>query len=170
MPSASRSGDPATRPPTARGAPPTPMARGSSKNREARAASASFCFVSGDRRLARVARTVIDGSSGNRFYVGFPKNRARVGEAVRRRNRLAQRARPNPADARGHDFLPRAFADGSGRSRNVARLTFDDEVGGAGLARRGPSRLFRYGMQGLLMIWRKSLKRLLVAPRPPKTG
>src|SRR2546430_694881 len=34
-----------------------------------------------------------------------------------------------PADARGHDSVPRASSRGSGRSRNVARLTFDDDVG-----------------------------------------
>jgi hypothetical protein len=71
------------------------MARGSSKNKRGSRGSASFCFVSGRKQLARAARIVIDSLRGIRFYVGFfSESRARVGEAVRRRNRLAQRARP----------------------------------------------------------------------------
>src|SRR5256885_14678992 len=65
-----------------------------------------------------------------------PRARRRGGEETKR---LAQRAYSSPADARGHDSVPRASARGSGRSRNVARLTFDDDVGRGRLSRCGPS-------------------------------
>src|SRR5437762_13523510 len=93
---------------------------------------------------------------------------ASVGKPLRRRTRSAQLAQPQAADARGRDPIPRAAGAGSARSRSVAWLTLDKEE--PRRSRRGPSLLRRYGVQGLFITCRKSLKRLLVAPRPPKTG
>src|SRR5438270_9358672 len=65
-----------------------------------------------------------------------------------------------------HTARPRC---GFSSARECCVLDVGDKEGPR-RSRRGPSLLRRYGVQGLLITCRKSLKRLLVAPRPPKTG
>src|SRR4029079_2385626 len=71
MPSASRTGDPAPRPPTARGAPPTPMARGSSKTKKPREANQVSVLLAVRHLRTKTRRGCMDGLGGTRFYVVF---------------------------------------------------------------------------------------------------